>query len=266
MSALRTVCHALVLLASLVALPGIGGGGVATAGPYPDRVADKKLATGSGFGLDFFPANVLGAPQGNANSQTPTNSADALLTLGNGGWIVLAWDSSAIVDGPGADFIVFENAFAIAGDPDAQRFIETATVAVSAEGDTWTTFTFQFTPRIDGKVGFANQYSGLAGVNPTLSAAGNGIPPSNPTVSGGDPFDLADVGLSYARYVRIRDTGLPGTSTEQIGANAVAVTDSGNAGPFLDPATQKVGFDLDAVVAINWSTLTRASAAWSLME
>jgi hypothetical protein len=43
----------------------------------------------------------------------------------------------------------------------------------------------------------------------------NAIDPSDPTVAGGDAFDLADLGVSRARYVRITDrvdlTGLNGS-------------------------------------------------------
>jgi hypothetical protein len=43
----------------------------------------------------------------------------------------------------------------------------------------------------------------------------NSIDPTDPAVAGGDAFDLADLGVSHARYVRITDrvdiTGLNGS-------------------------------------------------------
>jgi hypothetical protein len=33
----------------------------------------------------------------------------------------------------------------------------------------------------------------------------DGIDPLDPTVAGGDPFDLADIGAPLARFVRITD-------------------------------------------------------------
>lgn len=45
-----------------------------------------------------------------------------------------------------------------------------------------------------------------AGWHPVYANPGaNSIDPLDPSVAGGDPFDLADVGLSMARFVRISD-------------------------------------------------------------
>ena len=49
---------------------------------------------------------------------------------------------------------------------------------------------------------------GCAGVNPVLANRTNGVDPTDPALAGGDAFDLADVGLARARYVRIRDSGV----------------------------------------------------------
>ena len=64
---------------------------------------------------------------------------------------------------------------------------------------------------------------GLAGLMPTT-----GEDPTNPAVSGGDQFDLETLNLDWIRFVRLTDCG-------------DAVSDGGL-------------FDLDAVVAVNWST------------
>ena len=55
----------------------------------------------------------------------------------------------------------------------------------------------------------------------------NGIDARDPETAGGDAFDLADLGLTRARYVRVRDSG----------ANVYA----GVSG----------GFDLDAMAVVN---------------
>jgi hypothetical protein len=70
-----------------------------------------------------------------------------------------------------------------------------------------------------------------AGWHPVYSSPGNGISPVDPSVAGGDPFDLADVGLSEARFVRIHDV------------SGETCPDAG--GPTSD------GFDLDAVSIVN---------------
>jgi hypothetical protein len=67
-----------------------------------------------------------------------------------------------------------------------------------------------------------------------LSNPPNGIDPTDPSVSGGDSFDLADVGLAWAAYVRITDPG-------------AAIPDPGN----LVPPGTSGGFDLDAIAAVH---------------
>jgi hypothetical protein len=57
-----------------------------------------------------------------------------------------------------------------------------------------------------------------------LSHPNNGISPFDPIAAGGDPFDLADVGVKRAKYVRVRDAGTK--------------RDAG-------------GFDLDAISIVN---------------
>jgi hypothetical protein len=82
-------------------------------------------------------------------------------------------------------------------------------------------------------VGNPERYKGLAGFWPVNSK--NGIPdPRNPDSSGGDFFDLAEVGLENARYVRLIDAGY-------------SIYDGGWS---LAPTA---GFDLDAIVAIHWT-------------
>jgi len=72
---------------------------------------------------------------------------------------------------------------------------------VSEDGQTWVDFPCH-------KDGYP--YTGCAGWHPILSNPPNGISPLDPTMAGGDPFDLADVGLTRARYVRVRDVSLHG--------------------------------------------------------
>lgn len=244
-------------------------GAAAVAGPFPDRVAEFHPGTDAGFGQADFPQNILGPPNGNTDTSQPQESESELLSLGNGGWITLEYTNTKIVDGPGPDFIVFENVFVPLSSPDIW-FIEAATVAVSQDGDNFTTFTFNFIPYSDKSVGHPDQYIGFAGVHPTLSNPTNGISPTDPTVAGGDAFDLADVGLSWVRFIRIRDTGLPGTATQTVDSDGDVVDDPGNGQSRIVPGTGKSGFDLDAVAAVHTAPyqagggMTAASDIWLL--
>ena len=116
--------------------------------------------------------------------------AGSVVSLGNGGHVVVAFGGTAIVDGPGVDFTVFENPL--------PGFVELATVAVSDDGVSWTSFPCTWKP------GDAD-YGSCAGVAPVRSSPLNGIDPTDPRVSGGDGFDLHDIGVARARFVRITD-------------------------------------------------------------
>ncbi len=99
------------------------GGGVAVSGCDPGAAPTRFIScilsfdpgAGAGFGQDHFPAVVYGPPVGAGTAQGGVD----VLSLGGGGEIVLGFGGNAIVDQPGADFIVFENAFYAGGDPTA---------------------------------------------------------------------------------------------------------------------------------------------------
>ncbi len=158
--------------------------------PWPDEVISVTYGVGAGFGQESFPDNILGPPDPVATPSVPSSSPVELLTLGTSGVIILAFRDGGIVDGAGPDFTVFENPFYYGMDSLVYR--ETAIVAVSEDGVTW--YEFPYDP---------DTFAGLAGVTPVDGSAD----PLDPTFSGGDAFDLADVGLAHAAYVRITDSG-----------------------------------------------------------
>ena len=176
--------------------------------PWADRVVRFAPGPGAGFGQDKLPDVVLGAPSGQGDS---AGSLD-VLSLGKGGEIELEFVDFAIVDGPGVDLLVFENGFV--------GYLELGVVAVSEDGVDWRTF--PCAAPLDGVV------TGCAGTRPVSANPSLGISGTDPSVAGGDGFDLFDVGLSRARFVRITDTGT---------------------NRFYGPPGG--GFDLDAVAVIN---------------
>lgn len=161
------------------------------------RVVETRFGTGPAFGHDRLPEIVYGPPKG---AGCCGGSLD-VASLGEGGAITVAFDQ-AIVDGPGADFIVFENAFAVANDTD-NPYAEIATVEVSADGVTWTAFPCTATKF---------PYGSCAGWHPVFGNEEAGVDPLDPAVAGGDQYDLADIGVPLARYVRITDRAdVPGS-------------------------------------------------------
>jgi hypothetical protein len=181
---------------------------------YATAATEHAFGSGQNVGQADFPGPILGPPRG---AGCCDGSLD-VVSLGNGGTVTLELGETEIVDGPGPDFIVFENAFWVDGD-ESQPFAELATVAVSEDGQNFVEFSCTATEA---------PFGSCAGWRPVFANADdNSIDPLDPSAAGGDPFDLAEIGLARARYVRITDR------PDQTGMAGV--------------------FDLDAVAAVNTS-------------
>ncbi len=190
--------------------------------PFADSVIYYNWGTGDFANQNppYFPGNVLGEPSRNATETVPENDPYEICSLGFGGEIIIAFTDNAIVNGEGVDFTVFENAFRIRyGARAGEIFAEPAKVAASKDGITFYEFPFD-----------SLTLEGLAGKTPTNGAAD----PTNPDSSGGDSFDLSDIGLDTVYFMKITDV------TEIIREPSH---------PFFDPTAN--GFDLDAVVAVH---------------
>jgi hypothetical protein len=184
------------------------------AGAFVTGVVSFEAGACSGFGASAMPQIVEGPPVGGGTSQGSTD----VVSLGVGGSIVLSFAPNAIIDGDGADFVVFENAFDVGGNS-SNVYAEPGEVSVSDDGATW--FTYPCTATAGNP-----PYGQCAGVHPVTS------PPAAPTdypACGGDAFDLADLGLTHARYVRIVD----------------------HSGETCTPPQNSAGFDLDAIVILH---------------
>ncbi|RYZ06292.1 MAG: cell surface protein [Myxococcales bacterium] len=181
---------------------------------YASSVESFTPGDGAGYNAEELPDIVLGAPRGGGQLK---GSLD-VLSLGAGGEIVLGFGDHGFVDGPGADLVVFENPFWPEGDA-SQVFAELGEVAVSEDGRTWRSFECDTDGDDEGR------FPGCAGFTPTLQYDAEALVPLDPEKSGGDAFDLADVGLSHARFVRIRDleTLAPGGTASGFDLDAVGV-------------------------------------------
>ncbi len=195
-----------------------------------DSVASYTPGTGSGagYGATYLPGNVLGLPDTAARAEVATTDPKQVLGLGLGGEIVLRFDRHPIVDGPGPDFTVFENAFRYTIGPKERTYAEPGEVSVSRNGIDYVSFPFDSLTLV-----------GCAGVTPTYGDHD----PADPAASGGDHFDLAALGIDTVRFVRIRDV--------------TSIVKNNPSHPFWDPTL--TGFDLDAVVALNGVGLERAA-------
>lgn len=205
-------------LGGAAAVGGAGGAGAAPEEPttsvYAASVESFTPGASAGYNQAKMPGIVLGPPVGEGNQ---SGSLD-VVSLGAAGEIVLAFGDFGIVDGPGPDLVVFENAFWPGGDASAV-FAELGEVSVSEDGEIWKTFPCD--TEGDGE----GNFPGCAGVTPTLEYDAEQLIPLDPKLSGGDAFDLADVGLKQARFVKIRDleTLPPGGTSSGFDLDAVGV-------------------------------------------
>jgi hypothetical protein len=162
---------------------------------FVTRVVDHQFGPGQNTGQAEFPAPILGPPRG-ASAPGVCQGSVHVVSLGNGGYVVLAFDGNAIVDEPGPDFIVFENPFHVGCNP-AEPFAELGTVAVSENGVTWVEFPCTAS---------APPYGACSGWHPVYANPDtNQIDPTDPAVAGGDAYDLSEIGVGIARYVKITD-------------------------------------------------------------
>jgi hypothetical protein len=203
----------------------LAGAAPTAAEPFVDAVVSYQIGAGGGAGVGALPGIVTGPPRGAGAFQ---GSFDTF-SLGLGGTLVVAFTDNVVVDGPGPDFTVFENAFLVQGTETFPPYAEPGRVSVSADGVDWATFPCDFAA--------APYYPGCAGVYPVFANADDpsapsplvpstapiaslvGVPADTfvpPPGSGGDSFDLAAVGLHAIRFLRIdggpRDARLGGLS------------------------------------------------------
>lgn len=173
--------------------------GAAPASPFVTRVVSFTPGDCAGFGLPSMPGVVEGPP---VASGDPSTGGTDVVSLGNAGTIVVSFEPNAIVDGPGPDFIVFENAFLYGKDDAGQPLVyaEPGIVSVSDDGTTWKSY-----PCTATADAHPDGFGQCAGWHVVASSPTNGVSPVDPAVAGGDAFDLADLGVTHARYVRIID-------------------------------------------------------------
>jgi hypothetical protein len=197
-----------------------------------DRGVDRVVAltAGAGGGESYPPGRgpdaMLGEPDG------------VLWCLGWCGSVTLEMVDNRVVDGPGPDFLVFENAVVLGG----VLYTEAAVVEVSQDGEEWYSFPRDYDPECGTG---SDCYWNLAGVHEVGDLSDDY----------GDPFDLADVGLAWVRFFRLTDCGLEESDTHpeavcpQYDDDGEFIDDEGNRMFLCGPSN--CGHDLDAIVALH---------------
>jgi hypothetical protein len=206
----------LYLLFSLLSICGNANAGYKRSGA--DTLISFKPGSGQSFGQEtmYFPNNIFGLPDTNGSQNTPSSDPGQVCSIGLGGEIILGFRNQVLTDGEGPDFTIFENAF---NNPVSSKvFAEPAKISVSKDGINFKEFPFD-----------SLTLTGCAGISPTNGKED----PFNPEVSGGNTFDLKDVGMDSIRFIKISDIC------------QMVLDNPGH--PFYDPIIS--GFDLDAVVS-----------------
>ncbi|MBI2794334.1 MAG: hypothetical protein HYX66_06780 [Ignavibacteria bacterium] len=170
----------------------------------------------AGQGPAFFPQNVFGPPDTTASETIPATDPRSVCSIGLGGVIEVGFSGYAIEDGPGVDFIVYENAFRYLNN---KVYAEPARISVSTDNVAW--YDFPYDPET---------LIGCAGITPT-----KGGDPFDSESGGGDAFDLATLGVDSIRWIRITDI------------TSIVLENPNHR--YYDPTLS--GFDLDAVVSAH---------------
>ncbi len=214
------------LIAALAAASASRAGADSTSDCFADRVVSFRPGTYSALpGTNTWQPGIVLGPPGDA---TPSTGSLSVMSLGHGGQIVLEFADNEIVDGPGPDFIVFENPFFCSPVPQSDVDpwsvnAEPGIVEVSDDGIDFKAFPYDASAlaqvvNLCSDKSLVQKLVGLMGLTPNFT--GNYTVPDDPLVfdptapggisgHGGDAFDLATVGLTRARFVRITDPNLP---------------------------------------------------------
>ena len=169
----------------------------------------------------YFPQNIFGPPTHYTTKYVQATDDSEVLSLGIGGEIIVGWKNGYIVDKEGPDFIIFENVFS--NYQETKIFVEPAIISVSKDGINFVEFPYN-----------TETLEGLAGIN-WINGSENCF---DYNLSGGDAFDLADIGMDSIRYIKIKDTSL---LAAKLPTNH----------KYYSPVGVLTGFDLDAVVLLH---------------
>ncbi|MBL8738749.1 MAG: hypothetical protein JNL12_20135 [Planctomycetes bacterium] len=217
-----------------VSVPVVLPRSLAAQSPFASLVVSSNTNGNAGGGI-FDPTQALGAPLG----------ATHVHSLGIGGALTLEF-TPPIVDRPGADLMVAENPFRLAGN-ETNTFAEVAFVEVSSNGVDFVRFPARYfgAPSSPGAFGTmpVGAYANLAGQTPML-ATSPGADPLDLVEAGGDAFDLGDllgeslvvaglVDLQAVRYVRLVDVP-SGAVSDSVGAT---IFDAGSGSADIDAVT-----------------------------
>lgn len=228
----------LVLIAGCVA-PG-GAESFGSEGYTSDEVFAAPGASGEGFGDPTFAINgVRGA--GDAQGSTDVYSLSYPPQINTE--LVLGWSGLWVTNGPGVDFVVFENGFQQSGTD--RFFMDLMIVEVSQDAETWVAFPHDYSAEDETRYeALPRLWDGFAGRTPTrLNVDSNDVDPFDTEAAGGDGFDLETLPEDDATARAIKTQGF--RYVRLVAAPARENPDTG--APFVRSAVSN-GPDIDGVI------------------
>ncbi len=193
---------------------GGGGGNDATGGTSSPAVgiylADTVIEAPGHTGMGFYDqASLTNGIHGAGSDAGATSGIFSLDNSGPSSHVVLRWNGKKVKNGTGIDFVVYENAFNIGGNP-ATRFMDLIVVEVSNDNVNYCGFAPDYTN--SPETTYANNpalWSRFAGRTPVLyNQTSNNLTAAElfqdndanyaPDLGGGDAFDLDQ--LSDSNY------------------------------------------------------------------
>ncbi len=157
------------------------------------------------------------------------------------------WGAQRVLNGPGVDFVVFENGFEVfgtAGNP--QHFMDPMVVELSVDGQTWVTFPHDYTHTPETSYSRnPNHWIGFAGTQPVrLNRDTHPVDPFDPAAAGGDGFDLEQLPTDSPEAREIRSKGFVWLRLTSAGV----VTNPDTNNPFPQDFISN-GPDIDGIIA-----------------
>ncbi len=210
-------------------------------GEGANEVVEAPGASGVGFG---DPARATNGVRGGGDHAGGQDVYSLGLPPGENTSLTLRWSERRVMNGPGADFVVFENGFRQRGS-DA-HFMDLMVVQLSLDAERWVSFPHDYIT-VDEHVFVADPeaWQGFAGRWPTLlHEETNPVDPFWTERAGGDPFDLDELPDDGGLATRIRNEGF--VYIRLVAAPALMNPDTGE--PFARMAISD-GPDIDGVVA-----------------
>ena len=204
-----------------------------------DEVVSAPGHTGTGFSDATKAVNgVKGGGQGAGSTDVFSLGYE----VGVDNFIVLSWTGWKVTNGPGPDFVVFENPFVFGGGV----FMDQIVVELSRDGDNWVAFPFDYVA--GDETVYSNDpddWVGFAGVTPVVyNIETNPVDPFDQQIAGGDPFDLDGLPDDGAEGSAIKAGGF--AFLRLVAAATVINPDTGE--PFVHDSASN-GPDIDGVIA-----------------